>query len=54
MTETPLEARPRPVFSDRISLWTLYSREVRRFMKIHTQTLLAPVVTTLLFLAVFA
>lgn len=34
-------------------LWTLYLREVRRFTKIHSQTLLAPVVTTLMFLAVF-
>jgi ABC-2 type transport system permease protein len=32
---------------------TLYVREVRRFMKVYTQTLVAPVVTTLLFLAVF-
>jgi ABC-2 type transport system permease protein len=32
---------------------TLYAREVRRFMKIYLQTLLAPMVTTLLFLAVF-
>lgn len=37
-----------------IGLWTLYLREVRRFIKVYTQTLLAPVVTTLLFLAVFA
>ena len=29
-------------------------REVRRFLKVYTQTLLAPVVTTLLFLAVFS
>lgn len=35
-------------------LWTLYLREVRRFMKVYTQTLIAPLVTTLLFLAVFA
>lgn len=28
-------------------------REVRRFMKVYTQTVMAPVVTTLLFLAVF-
>jgi len=35
-------------------LWTLYLREVRRFMKVYTQTLMAPVITTLLFLAVFA
>jgi ABC-2 type transport system permease protein len=36
-----------------IGLWTLYLREVRRFLKVFTQTLLAPMVTTLLFLAVF-
>lgn len=35
-------------------VWTLYMREVRRFTKVYTQTMLAPVVTTLLFLAVFA
>lgn len=40
--------------SDWIGLWTLYVREVRRFLKVHTQTLAAPVVTTLLFLAIFA
>ena len=32
---------------------TLYFREVRRFIKIYLQTLLGPMVTTLLFLAVF-
>lgn len=32
---------------------TLYIREVRRFLKVYTQTIVAPVVTTLLFLAVF-
>ncbi|MCH8238006.1 MAG: ABC transporter permease [Proteobacteria bacterium] len=37
-----------------IGLWTLYLREVRRFVKVYTQTLVAPVVTTLLFLAVFS
>ena len=37
-----------------IGLWTLYLREVRRFIKVYTQTLVAPVITTLLFLAVFA
>ncbi len=37
-----------------LGLWTLYSREVRRFLKVYTQTLLAPLVTTLLFLAVFS
>lgn len=37
-----------------IGLWTLYMREVRRFIKVYSQTLVAPAVTTLLFLAVFA
>ena len=37
-----------------LGVWTLYLREVRRFTKIYTQTMLAPVVTTLLFLAVFS
>ena len=40
--------------SNWLGLWTLYMREVRRFMKVYTQTLLAPIVTTLLFLAIFA
>ena len=42
-----------PTTSNAIGLWTLYMREVRRFMKVFMQTLMAPVVTTLLFLAVF-
>lgn len=42
-----------PMTSNPIGLWTLYSREVRRFAKVYTQTLMAPVVTTMLFLAVF-
>jgi ABC-2 type transport system permease protein len=37
-----------------IGLWTLLAREVRRFIKVSTQTVAAPVVTTLLMLAVFA
>ena len=35
-------------------MWTLYSKEVRRFLKVYNQTLLAPVVTALLFLAIFS
>lgn len=34
-------------------LWTLYTKEVQRFMKVVTQTILAPVVTTLLFYTIF-
>jgi ABC-2 type transport system permease protein len=36
-----------------VGLQTLYLKEVRRFMTVATQTILAPMVTTLLFLAVF-
>ncbi len=34
-------------------LWTLYRKEVQRFLNVFTQTVMAPVVTTLLFLAIF-
>jgi len=34
-------------------LWTLYVREVHRFLKVGMQTILAPVVSTLIFLAIF-
>jgi len=37
-----------------IGLWTLYMREVRRFMKVAGQTVIAPMATTLLFLAIFS
>jgi len=40
--------------SNWIGLYTLYMREVRRFVKVYTQTIIGPVVTTLLFLAVFS
>ncbi len=36
-----------------IGFYTLYMREVRRFMRVVSQTIVAPVVTTLLFWAVF-
>ncbi len=36
-----------------IGLRTLYLKEVRRFAKVFTQTLVSPLVTTLLFLAIF-
>jgi ABC-2 type transport system permease protein len=36
-----------------LGLWTLYAKEVRRFLNVHLQTVGAPVVTSLLFLAVF-
>ncbi|HEY9080669.1 ABC transporter permease [Magnetovibrio sp.] len=40
--------------SNWLGLYTLYMREVRRFVKVYTQTIVGPVVTTLLFLAVFS
>lgn len=35
-------------------LWTMYLKEVRRFWKVSTQTIFAPAVTTLMFMAIFA
>ncbi len=37
-----------------LGLWTLCLREIRRFTKVYVQTILAPVATTLIFLAIFA
>ena len=37
-----------------VGLWTLYAKEVRRFVKVITQTVVAPVITTLVFLAIFS
>ena len=48
---TPPTVDPSPY--NWLGLWTLYMREVRRFLKVYTQTLVAPAVTTLLFLAIF-
>jgi ABC-2 type transport system permease protein len=44
-----------PVFGrfNRIGLTTLYIKEVRRFLKVQTQTVWAPAATTLLFLVIF-
>lgn len=36
-----------------LGLWTFYKKEVQRFLKVAFQTVLAPVVTTLLYLVVF-
>lgn len=41
-------------FVNWIGLWTLYVKETRRFMKVWTQTVMAPAVTTLLFMAIFS
>lgn len=37
-----------------IGLRTLYVKEVRRFLKVYSQTILAPAVTTLIFMTIFA
>jgi ABC-2 type transport system permease protein len=49
----PVEPRRRIGRINRLGLWTHYSKEVQRFWKVGFQTLVAPMVTTLLFLAVF-
>ncbi len=47
-------ARPREYgLFNGLGLWTLYKREVGRFIKVWMQTLFAPVITTLLFMTVF-
>ena len=37
-----------------IPLWTLYIKEVKRFIKVAIQTIIGPAVSSLLFLAVFS
>lgn len=37
-----------------LGLWTLTGKETMRFVKVYAQTIVAPVITTLLFYAVFA
>ncbi|BBK33903.1 ABC-2 type transport system permease protein [Stella humosa] len=55
MTATPDIAAWRPYAGrNPRGLWSLYRKEVMRFVKVATQTVMAPLVTTLLFLAVFA
>jgi ABC-2 type transport system permease protein len=55
MPPAPQSLQPRVMGAvNWLGLWTLYTREVRRFIKVHQQTVWAPVVTTLLFYAVFA
>ena len=48
-------ARGEPVITgiNRIGLWSLYIKEVRRFLKVQTQTIWAPGVSTFLFLVIF-
>ena len=51
----PAAVGPRPMGAvNWLGLWTLYRKELQRFLKVVTQSLLAPIVTTLLFLSVFS
>ena len=50
----PAQGARRFGFVNWVGLWTLYLREIRRFWKVVFQTVGAPVVTTLLFLAIFS
>jgi ABC-2 type transport system permease protein len=48
------KGQPRITGFNRIGLWSLYMKEVRRFLKVQTQTVWAPAITTLLFLVIFS
>ena len=49
----PPQGEPQITGFNRIGLWSLYIKEIRRFLKVQTQTIWAPAVTTLLFLVIF-
>ena len=49
----PPKGQPLITGFNRIGLWSLYMKEVRRFLKVQTQTVWAPAITTLLFLVIF-
>ncbi len=48
-----IQTRPRQGRWNMLGTWALYRREVLRFFKIAAQTFFAPVITALLFLAIF-
>ena len=52
---TRFAPRGQPVITgiNRIGLWSLYIKEVRRFLKVQTQTIWGPAVSTVLFLVIF-
>jgi ABC-2 type transport system permease protein len=54
-TKRPFLPHGTPVFGsfNRTGLATLYNKEVKRFLKVQTQTVWAPAITTLLFLVIF-
>jgi len=49
----PPKGQPQISGFNRIGLWSLYYKEIKRFLKVQTQTVWAPAVTTLLFLVIF-
>ena len=49
----PPKGQPQITGLNRIGLWSLYIKECRRFLKVQTQTVWAPAITTLLFLVIF-
>ncbi len=49
----PKPGEPQITGINRIGLWSLYIKEIRRFLKVQMQTVWAPAVTTLLFLVIF-
>ena len=53
-TRFPPRGEPTIVGINRVGLLALYMKEVRRFLKVQTQTIWAPAVTTLLFLVIFS
>lgn len=52
-TRFPPRGQPIITGINRVGLFALYMKEVRRFLKVQTQTIWAPAVTTLLFLVIF-
>ena len=49
----PPKGQPQLTGFNRIGLWGVYIKECRRFLKVQTQTIWAPAITTLLFLVIF-
>ena len=57
LSTTSNVAPPTPRIMGRVNwigFWTLLMKEVRRFVKVYSQTILAPVITTLMFYLVFS
>ncbi len=54
--ESRFPVRGEPIITgiNRVGLWSLYIKEVRRFLKVQTQTIWGPAIATLLFLVIFS